>query len=199
MAALHVPCRAPRGRATSRVKQAEIQAAFERFLRTRGLKLTSQRQRLFERAFSTHEHFSAETLYRWLREEDGPRVSRATVYRTLALLLEGGFIQSLDTGRDELMYEHTLGHRHHDHMVCQVCGRIEEFHDPRIEVLQAEAAAAHGFELESHDHRLFGTCRACLRTRASTAPAQRKHAAPAGTAQRSRPRLSGSRSSRGGA
>lgn len=181
------------------MKQAEIQSAFERFLRKQGLKLTAQRQRLFERAFSTHEHFSAETLYRWLGAEEGPRVSRATVYRTLALLLEGGFIQSLDTGRGELMYEHTLGHRHHDHMVCLACGRIEEFHDPRIEVLQAEAAAAHGFELESHDHRLLGTCRACLRARASASPARRKLAAPAGAAQRSRGRLSGSRSSRGGA
>ena len=181
------------------MKKAEIQSAFERSLRKRGLKLTAQRQRLFERAFSTHEHFSAETLYRWLREEDGPRVSRATVYRTLALLLEGGFIQSLDTGRGELMYEHTLGHRHHDHMVCLSCGRIEEFHDPRIEVLQAEAAAAHGFELESHDHRLLGTCRACLRARAAHPPAKRKASAPAGAAHRAREKLSGSRSSRGGA
>ena len=145
------------------MKKAEIQAAFERSLRKRGLKLTAQRQRLFERAFSTHEHFSAETLYRWLREEDGPRVSRATVYRTLALLLEGGFIQSLDTGRGELMYEHTLGHRHHDHMVCLSCGRIEEFHDDRIEALQLEACAKKGFQLVSHAHRLFGHCRACAR------------------------------------
>jgi Fur family ferric uptake transcriptional regulator len=153
------------------VKQGSIQSSFERFLRTRGLKLTSQRQRIFERAFATHEHFSAETLYRWMREEQGPRVSRATVYRTLGLLLEGGFIDSLDTGRGELMYEHTLGHRHHDHMVCLQCGRIEEFHDPRIEALQAEACASKGFELISHDHRLLGHCRACVlgRERGDTA------------------------------
>lgn len=147
------------------MKEVEIQSAFERFLRTRGLKLTAQRQRILERAFSTHDHFSAETLYRWLREEVGPRVSRATVYRTLSLLLEGGFIESLDTGRGELMYEHTLGHRHHDHMLCLSCGRIEEWHDPRIEVLQEEACAARGFELESHVHRLLGRCRACVHER----------------------------------
>lgn len=147
------------------MKQVEIQRAFERFLAGRGLKLTAQRQRIFERAFATHEHFSAETLYRWMREESGPRVSRATVYRTLGLLVEGGFVESLDTGRGELVYEHSLGHRHHDHMVCLSCGRIEEFHEPRIEALQNEAAARKGFELVSHDHRLHGYCRACSEAR----------------------------------
>ena len=148
------------------MKQESIRKAFEHFLRGRSLKLTPQRERIFDRAFETHEHFSAETLYRWMREEEGPAVSRATVYRTLGLLVEGGFIQSLDVGRGELVYEHTLGHRHHDHMVCLDCGRIEEFHDERIEELQREAAARKGFSVVDHDHRLLGYCRACARKRA---------------------------------
>lgn len=145
------------------MKHDAIRKSFERFLRTRGLKLTPQRSRIFERAFSTHEHFSAETLYDWLRKEDGPKVSRATVYRTLGLLLEGGFIQSLDVGRGELVYEHVTGHEHHDHMVCLACGKIEEFHDERIEALQAEACAKKGFVVVSHAHRLVGYCRGCAR------------------------------------
>ena len=148
------------------MKQESIQKAFERYLRSRGLKLTAQRQRILRRAFATHEHFSAERLYGWMQAEKGPRVSRATVYRTLGLLLEGGFVESLDTGRGELMYEHTLGHRHHDHMVCLECGRIEEFHDERIESLQQQACKRKGFELVSHDHRLLGYCRSCTATRA---------------------------------
>lgn len=147
------------------MKQETIAKSFERFLRGRSLKLTPQRERIFDRAFRTHDHFSAETLYRWMREESGPAVSRATVYRTLSLLVEGGFIQSLDVGRGELMYEHTLGHRHHDHMVCLECGKIEEFHDERIEELQRQAARRKGFEVVDHDHRLLGYCRACSRKR----------------------------------
>ena len=100
-----------------------------------------------------------------MREEPGPAVSRATVYRTLGLLQEGGFVESLDAGRGELVYEHVLGHRHHDHMVCLGCGRIEEFHDERIEALQVEACARKGFELVSHDHRLMGYCKSCARGR----------------------------------
>jgi len=153
------------------VRHETILKAFERFLRTRSLKLTAQRRRIFERAFQTHEHFSAETLYAWMQAEPGPRVSRATVYRTLGLLLEGGFVESLDAGRGELVYEHVLGHKHHDHMVCLTCGRIEEFHDERIEVLQAEACRKKGFELVSHDHRLLGYCRACARHKPAQAGA----------------------------
>lgn len=143
----------------------QIVRRFERFLRARELKLTSQRRRIFDRAFETHDHFSAERMYDWLREEPGSHVSRATVYRTLALLLEGGFIEALDAGRGELVYEHVLGHAHHDHMVCLDCGKIEEFHDERIEELQLEACRKKGFQLVSHDLRLRGYCRACAQKR----------------------------------
>jgi Fur family ferric uptake transcriptional regulator len=144
------------------VEHAAIRKSFEEFLRGRSLKLTSQRERIFERAFATHEHFTAETLYSWMQEEEGPKVSRATVYRTLSLLVEGDFLESLDTGQGEMHYEHVLGHAHHDHMVCLDCGKIEEFVDERIEKLQKEAARAVGFVMVAHDLRLRGYCKACV-------------------------------------
>lgn len=148
------------------MNQASIAKAFEAFLLRRGLRLTAQRRRIFERAFATHEHFPAERLWAWLKAEPGPKVSRATVYRTLTLLVEGGFLAALDPGTGELVYEHVLGHRHHDHMLCVDCGRIEEFHDERIEALQLAAARRKGFELVHHSLRLMGYCRACARLRA---------------------------------
>ena len=147
------------------MRQAAIRKAFEDYLKTQSLRLTPQRVRIFDRAFATHEHFSAETFYGWLRQESGPSVSRATVYRALSLLVDGGFLDSFDGGKGELVYEHVMGHRHHDHMVCMECGRIEEFYDERIEKIQSELAAKHGFELVEHDHRLRGYCRACARAR----------------------------------
>jgi Fur family ferric uptake transcriptional regulator len=157
------------------VRQAAIRKAFERFLKSRSLKLTPQRTRIFDRVFATHEHFTAETIYNWLQEEQGPRVSRATVYRTLSLLLEGEFMKSLDTGRGELLYEHTMGHEHHDHMLCLGCGKIEEFVDEAIESRQLEVCAERGFDLVRHDHRLLGYCRNCSR--------ERRHARGASSAQ----------------
>ncbi len=143
----------------------QIVARFERFLRSHALKLTAQRRRILDRAFATHEHFSAEQLCAWMEAESGPRVSRATVYRTLALLQQGGFVEPLDAGRGELVYEHVLGHAHHDHLLCVDCGRIVEFHDERIEELQLEAARRKGFVLVSHDLVLRGYCRSCARGR----------------------------------
>jgi Fur family ferric uptake transcriptional regulator len=147
------------------VKHETIRNRFEEFLRERGLKLTAQRRRVFERAFATHEHFSAERLYEWMRADEGLTVSRATVYRTLSLLAEGGFVESLDPGGGELVYEHVLGHAHHDHLICVVCGRIEEFHEERIEALQEEVASKRGFELTQHSLRLMGFCPTCARER----------------------------------
>lgn len=143
--------------------QERLRKAFAAYLEEQGLKFTSQRQRIFDRAFGSHEHFSAETLFAWLSSDPGPRVSRATVYRTLALLVEGGFMESLDVGKGELVYEHIAGHKHHDHMVCVSCGRIEEFSDAEIERLQIQAALHKGFVMVDHDLRLFGYCRSCVR------------------------------------
>ncbi len=145
------------------MKQAEIRDSFERFLQKRSLRLTSQRERILDRVFETHEHFSADTLYNWLKQEDGPSVSRATVYRTLGLLVDGGFLESLDTGQGELLYEHVLGHQHHDHLVCVDCGKIEEFFEAKIEQLQEEVCTRKGWSLVSHNLRLFGRCRSCVR------------------------------------
>lgn len=178
--------------ATDPVNQTNLRKAFETFLRGRALKFTNQRERIFDRAFATHEHFTAETLYRWLEEEEGAPVSRATVYRTLSLLVEGRFLESLDAGRGELYYEHVLGHRHHDHLVCLGCGRIDEFYDERIEVLQREAAEKKGFELVDHDLRLLGYCRACSKKRA-----EEPHAALS-PLRRAAPRLRGSARAAGG-
>jgi Fur family ferric uptake transcriptional regulator len=155
------------------MRHSAIRERFQSYLASRSLKLTPQRLDVFEKVFETHEHFSAETLYEWLREDKESKVSRATVYRTLQLLQEGGFIESLDTGRGELVYEHVVGHRHHDHMVCLDCGKIEEFQDERIEELQEKACERKGFELVSHNLRLMGYCRSCARKRKGTNAPQR--------------------------
>jgi Fur family ferric uptake transcriptional regulator len=147
------------------VDHEAIRQRFDEFLRTRSLKLTQQREMIFERAFATHDHFTAETLHRWMNEDElgktSKHVSRATVYRTLGLLVEGGFIGSIDSGRGELLYEHLLGHEHHDHLVCLECGKIEEFHNEQIERLQDEVARMYDFTLQSHSLRLEGRCSEC--------------------------------------
>ncbi len=113
-------------------------------------------------AFAKHDHFTADELLTRCRADD-PRVCRATVYRTLAVLESAGFVEGLDAGDGGRRFEHVLGHAHHDHMVCTRCGAIVEFQDPEIEARQEAAARKHGFKIERHSLRLYGQCRSCAR------------------------------------
>jgi Fur family ferric uptake transcriptional regulator len=143
-----------------------VASLFEQFLRSRSLRLTKQREAILKAIYATHDHISADDLYDELMDDAGSKelkISRATVYRTLSLLTEGGFIQALDIGRDQgRLYEHVMGHEHHDHMVCLVCDDILEFHDEDLEQVQARAVEKHGFKASSHRLNVFGTCRRCL-------------------------------------
>lgn len=138
-----------------------VEREFERFIRGKGLKLTSQRRRILKRVFATNRHFTADEIHEVFRRGQGD-VSRATVYRTLSLLVEGGFLDMLELGGDTKRYEHILGREHHDHLMCARCGAVVEFQEPRIEALQEEVATRHGFKIASHSLRIFGTCRKCV-------------------------------------
>ncbi len=142
------------------MQPAQALRQFEKFLRGRTLRMTSQRRAILELAWGTHEHFTAEEMYAWARTLDAS-VSRATVYRTLSLLVDGEFLATLDRGHGQTLYEHILGHRHHDHMVCLLCGRILEFLSEEIERLQDEVAARHQFTITQHTLRLEGRCARC--------------------------------------
>ncbi len=132
----------------------------ENHMREKGLRWTSQRRLIAEVAFSTHEHFSADSLLEMCRKVDS-NVSRATVYRAIGMLEEGGFIEGLDTGDGGRLFEHVLGHGHHDHMVCTSCGKIIEFHDDALESRQEVVATEAGFRITNHSLKLFGYCSFC--------------------------------------
>ena len=133
---------------------------FEGFLRRRGLKFTSVRRQLLRKIFDMKDHFTAEQLLERLKSAD-VRVSKATVYRTLAVMLECDLLRSHDFGEGSLFYEHSYGHGHHDHLFCVSCKVIIEFRDDRIEELQKRAAQEFGFRMLSHTLKIYGLCRQC--------------------------------------
>ena len=92
-----------------------------------------------------------------------PRVGYATVYRTLKLLTECGVANERRFGDGLTRYELADDRTHHDHIICIECGKITEFEEPRIEVLQEEIASRHGYELRSHKHEMYGVCPDCLK------------------------------------
>jgi Fur family ferric uptake transcriptional regulator len=142
------------------MKPQEALEQFEVFLRGKGLRMTAPRRAILLAAWRSHDHFTAEQMYTRIAGQ-ALDASRATVYRTLSLLVEAGFLSSLNNGQGTMLYEHILGHEHHDHMICRGCGSIQEFHSPEIERLQEEFAAKSGFTLLDHTLRLEGMCAAC--------------------------------------
>ncbi len=129
-------------------------------LRRRGCRWTNQRALIVRTALGSHEHYTAEGLLELCRKVDA-KVSRATVYRTLAVLEAAGFVEGLETGDGGRRFEHVLGHDHHDHMVCTDCGAIHEFQDEELERRQEAAAKRIGFRIERHSLRIHGTCKRC--------------------------------------
>ncbi len=136
---------------------------FEDYLKAQGLKLTSARRDLLNLIFADHSHFTADELYDRCRKGK-LRVSKATLYRTLTILLDCKLLASHDFGEDAKYYEHVFGHRHHDHMYCLACRRVIEFRSESIEALQDEAAQEAGFHSTRHSLTIFGVCSACAGT-----------------------------------
>src|SRR5215210_7027109 len=117
---------------------------FQGFLQQQGLKLTSERVALLREIFSIHYHFEADELLFKMKEK-GVKISRATVYRTLELLVKSGMVRRVHLGEDHYHYEHVRGDSHHDHLICTTCGTVIEFVDPYIEERQREICARKRF------------------------------------------------------
>ena len=83
------------------------------------------------------------------------------MYRTLSLLTEGKLLEEHDFGEGRKSYERTLGHAHHDHLICMNCQKILEFENDSIEELQEKEAAKQNFKIIHHTHKIFGYCENC--------------------------------------
>ena len=142
-------------------------AHFKQALKNENLRLTVQRRAILADVLGSDKHREIDEIYLSLKKAGIP-VSRATIYRTLDILEQVGFVLKMDIGDGRFRYENNLtidrgeGHRaHHDHMICERCGKIIEFIDLEIERRQDKIAAKHGFKLLRHSHQLYGICSEC--------------------------------------
>lgn len=126
-------------------------------LRSSGLKATLPRLKVLQ-VFreSTQRHLGADDVYKALLAE-GSDIGLATVYRVLMQFVQAGLLERQHFEGEKAVFELNEG-RHHDHMVCVRCGRVEEFVDAAIEQRQREIAAERGFELQEHALALYGIC-----------------------------------------
>jgi len=136
---------------------------FTQFLQSRGKRVTRQRCLIVEQVFSHHDHFDADELMDHLQGLIADRkLSRPTVYRTLAELSEAGLLRKMTLGGRNV-YEHEYGYPQHDHLHCQICNRLIEFHSPDIERICDRVARKHKFHVRTHRMFVTGICADCRR------------------------------------
>ncbi|MEG2140412.1 MAG: transcriptional repressor [Bilophila sp.] len=134
---------------------------FRSFLRSKGLRNTPQRQQILDVFLHEAGHLTTEEVYDRVRCKDAT-LGQATVYRTMKLLCEAGLAREVRFGDGIARYEHAHD-SHHDHLICEICGKNIEVVDPKIEELQEALTLKHGFKPTSHRLYLYGICAECQR------------------------------------
>ena len=136
---------------------------FARFLQSRGKRVTQQRRLIVEQVFSHHDHFDADELMGHLQPLIAQRkVSRPTVYRTLSELVEAGLLRKMSLG-GRSVFEHDYGYPRHDHLFCQICNTLIEFHSGALERIRDRVAKEHDFQVLGHRMFVTGICANCRR------------------------------------
>tara|TARA_B100001758_G_C18092206_1_gene443916 strand:+ start:126 stop:548 length:423 start_codon:yes stop_codon:yes gene_type:complete len=123
-------------------------------LRNEGLRYTAQRQAVWDEIKKSEEHRDAEDIYLQLKSNNH-NVSRATVYRTIDVLVKNQMVRKMDLGDGRNLFEPRIDDEHHDHMICLDTGKIIEFFDEELEDLQDKIAEKHGYKVVRHVHQLF--------------------------------------------
>jgi len=134
---------------------------FASFLRAGDYRSTRERSQVLDAVLSSKGHFDADELYLKMKSA-GQKVSRATVYNTLDLLLESGFISKYRFAENQSRYEKVFGRPHHDHLICLECGEITEFVNDKVAVVQSEICSEKKFKPQSATFQIFGICSNCV-------------------------------------
>jgi Fur family transcriptional regulator, ferric uptake regulator len=138
--------------------QDRVRQKLDAFFSVKGLRHTAQRSAIIRAAFSTEEHFNAEDLLQRAQAVD-PSVSRATVYRTIPLLVESGFLRELDLGGQRTIYDPNFVERPtHNHLICLDCNEIIEFEDAHIDILENCITRRLGFSPETKSVMIEAHC-----------------------------------------
>ncbi|MBI4685780.1 MAG: transcriptional repressor [Nitrospirae bacterium] len=133
---------------------------FREFLEKKGLKFTKERAAVLKEVFSNHNHFDPDDLYVKMKGQ-GMKVSKASVYRTLPLLLECGLVEQVERFDKHAHYEHTFGHGHHDHLICIKCGKVIPLFSEKLEKLQESLCKQEKFRCLTHILEIKGYCSKC--------------------------------------
>ena len=143
----------------NRLKEQVIEI-FKQYLAKNSFRRTPERFKILEEIYLQDGHFTIDELY-FMMKSKNYRVSRATLYNTVELLIECKLIKKHQFNSKINFYEKAYKSSQHDHLICTQCGKIVEFCDPRIYEIEKDISELYHFHIDNHELYLFGICQQC--------------------------------------